>query len=273
MANRDIAELRAEVKRRQKAANDKISRLRANGIELSDTEHDPRRDLARTRYYGRQRLESYLGELNAFTDRKNRFYPMADGTFATAAQWAEYKRAERNNNRRATRRLERLKDTKIPGLGVSPWDLDKTLAPARKGMRNIGANKVVRTVKRSPKNINGPEALAKLIADFERRANPETRKQLLRQSRNNASSLLDAMGAEDLKERVAKLDDARFRILVEDTGFMEDAAQHYSGILESDNDAITDGLSENKYADLLETIEWAETLTDQEAGLKAKRRR
>lgn len=268
----ELDELRAEVRRRQRAANNKISRLRANGIELSGTDYDVRRNAKLIGRYNRNQLNSYLGKLNAFNSRANSFVGGAEGAPIPRRVWSQYRKAEAKNNKQVMARLQRLSKTIIPGLGQSPLDLDQMRAPTRKGMRGVGANKVMRTVKREPRNVTGADAVAKLIKDFERRASPKVQKKLLRQSRRNALSLLGAMGADDLVNRIKKLDDSRLRILVEDTGFMEDAAQHYSGVLESDNDAITDGLSENKYADLLETIEWAEALSDEETGTRKRRR-
>lgn len=127
----DVNDLRAEVARRQKAAQAKVARLKRQGVELSGTVYDVRRDASRVSRYNSKQLRSYLGELNSFMKRTNQFVAGSEGAPIRAGVWRNYKRQEQEYINFVQSHYEGLKDTFIPRAGKTVEGFDKKMRRTR----------------------------------------------------------------------------------------------------------------------------------------------
>ena len=127
----DINELRAEVRRRQQAAQRKVARLRRKGVEVAGTPFDVRRDPTNISRYNSRQLQSYLGQLNEFTSRRNAFVPGNEGTPIRAGNWRAYKRAEKAYLDTVAKHYEGVKNTFIPAAGKTVQGFDASMRRKR----------------------------------------------------------------------------------------------------------------------------------------------
>lgn len=127
----DINELRAEVKRRQQAAQRKVARLRRKGVNVAGTPFDVRRDVGNISRYNSRQLQSYLSQLNEFVHRRNAFVPGVEGTPLPASKWRAYKRAEKAYIEKVNQHYAGVKDTFIPAAGKTVQGFDETMRRKR----------------------------------------------------------------------------------------------------------------------------------------------
>lgn len=135
----DINEVRAEVARRQKAANAKIARLRRKGVQLTGSEFDVRRDPSRVARYNGRQLQSYLGQLNEFTHRRNQFVAGSEGVPIPAHVYNHAQRVAREYNAYVQEREAPLMGINIPQSGMTVGEFQRDVVGSRKrgkGARN-----------------------------------------------------------------------------------------------------------------------------------------
>lgn len=128
----NLNELRAEVRRRQIAAQRKVARLKRKGVDVGGTPFDVRRDPGNISRYNSKQLQSYLGQLNNFTSRTTAFVPGVEGSPIRASKWREYKRAEKAYLGVANAHYEGVKDTFIPAAGRTVQGFDESMRRPRK---------------------------------------------------------------------------------------------------------------------------------------------
>lgn len=112
----DINDIRAEVLRRQKAANAKIARLRRKGVQLAGSEFDVRRDPGKVARYNSKQLQSYLGQLNEFTHRRNQFVALSEGVPARAHVYNHAQRIAAEYNAFVQEHESAILGTKLPSV-------------------------------------------------------------------------------------------------------------------------------------------------------------
>lgn len=127
----DINELRAEVARRQQAAQRKVARLRRAGVNIAGTEYDVRRDRGRVSRYNTKQLSSYLSQLNTFVDRRNAFVGGVEGAPLPRADWRAYQKAEKAYKNAVDRHYENVKNVFIEQSGVTVGEFDKRMRRER----------------------------------------------------------------------------------------------------------------------------------------------
>src|SRR5690606_27809505 len=102
---------RAEVRRRQLAAQRKVNRLKNKGVEISGTPFDVRRNPSNISKYNKKQLNSYLNQLNSFVDRRNAFVGGVEGKPIPRRSWNAYKRVERAYQKAVEAHYAGIKDT------------------------------------------------------------------------------------------------------------------------------------------------------------------
>lgn len=112
-------EIREEVMRRQKAATAKIARLKRQGVQLSGSEYDVRRDPSKVARYNSTQLRSYLGQLNEFTNRNRQFVPGSEGVPIPRHIWNQLERTQAEFKTFSENHYNGVKDTFIPQRGVT----------------------------------------------------------------------------------------------------------------------------------------------------------
>lgn len=121
----DIHEIRAEVARRKKAADAKISRLRKKGVQLTGSEFDVRRDPARVARYNSRQLQSYLGKLNEFTSRSKQFVAGSEGVPIPAHVYNHAQRVAKEYNTFVGERESAIFGLKLPTIDSGNPALEK----------------------------------------------------------------------------------------------------------------------------------------------------
>lgn len=276
----DINELRAEVLRRQKAANAKVARLTRKGVNLSNTKFDVRRNTSLVGTYNKRQLNSYLDKLNSFVHRSNAFVGGSSGTPIRRSVWSQYRKAERSYNDYVGRVSNRVDAVKLRS-GNTVGQRKAILSD--KHNRGIGnASKVpFNEIKRHAGNVTSEKAALALARDLDRKRSRKTVQKNLSASRRQFARMAKEIGDPDLARRVSDLTDYQFDILWNYEGFASDVSQRYEiaaltnrtpgegkgnlgrAKLKNDSDAAHE---------IGEALQWAELLpkTQQEANKLAK---
>lgn len=212
-----VQRLRQEARKRRSAVTSKIARIRRNtGVEIKDTEFDPRKPPKAVDRMGQPQLRRYLNELNAFTARGNQFEPGVDNIPIPRSAWRDYKQAEADYNRIGERHLEALKknfrpadgvELKAPGYGLHP-QADASLGQVP-----------YQEFDREPTQIKSYEALKQLTKDLKAKSDPKYMRQVMRDVREQMNAMFDMVGqtGSNLAERANKLSD-----------FQLDSVWHYT---------------------------------------------
>lgn len=262
----DINELRAEVRKRQQAANAKARRLRAKGVEIEGTQFDPRRNAAPINRYTKRQLNDYLSKLNEFTSRSNQFVPLSGGSFVPAREWRKYRTAERRYNQIANREYGKVADLKLPLTGMTVSERDATMRPTNRKIRRAAGEAVRRIyepVNIRPENVEGPEALRKLTQQRQRQISRPYKAEETERQRREMRAMLDRIGESDMMKEAEKLTDEQFSTLWNYGTFATDLSRDYERIqllATGGASAQQDRVHEDARQDILESIEWAQSL-------------
>lgn len=220
-----LAELRAQVRARQRAVGKKISRLRSQGVELGGTKNDPRRNSELYKRYTRKQLETQLARLNAFQSRSNSFYALGNGQVVTGAQVQKYRRAEAAVNRSRRRLFEIYSGRKIGGKTLEERIADATPKDSR--LINPAINHNWKPIKRNLKGIRSVEAMEKLRLKLLRQAEPEYLQKQAVEGRNTARELLEYAGQDDVLDAIDTLSKDEWQELWLTPGFAREASIAY----------------------------------------------
>lgn len=131
----DVAGLRKMVRARQRAANNKVSRYKANNVNIGKSEHDPRRNLKTIDKYNKTQLKSYLKQLNSFVDRSTQFVRGARGVPLSRDVFNTYKGTESRYNSHFKDEFEKVRDITMPGKGLSFGERHDMILPKEKSLR------------------------------------------------------------------------------------------------------------------------------------------
>lgn len=187
--------LRREIAKRRKAATDKVRRLRAKGINVAGTEHDPRRNISSVNNYNTKQLRNYLANLTEFTDRNTTFQKGARGAILSSNAWQEYQGLEAQYNQLGAQHLESIKDLKAPGNDLTIGERDKDVL-TRRAQGDI-FHRPYGQINRSPNNIESNESLKKLSADLRRKLSKGYLPGVIKQQRARLNDLFLMMGNPD----------------------------------------------------------------------------
>lgn len=264
MATRDeLNALRAEVRRRHRAANAKISRLRSRGVELGGTSFDVRRDLSVTRRYTKQQLTGYLQQLNQFTQRTNNFVPDVEGRPIPIAVWRRDQQAVARYNAKGNRMLDKVGNIKLPFSDMNILQRQNQMLNKNVVRANGEAvNSPYAPIKRgTPASL---EALMQLTAETERRNSRTYLPGEIAKQREQLASLLTAIGVPDEIERANALTDEQFNVLFNYTSFVTEASQDYehAQLMAANSAEERDSrVAESRAQEINETITWAGQLS------------
>lgn len=213
MATREeIQQLRAEVRKRHRAATRKASRLRAKGVELSGTSIDPRRDLAKVKKYTAKQMQAYLSELNNFTSRRTQYAPGMNKGLLDGNLWSEYQRVQARLNRRNRADMEQRKDLFIPAEGMTIGEIVETV-PAHPTTGNPATRMPHIPQNRTSRGIPNNEQLKKLIADTKAKLDKEYIAKDTEIDRATALSMVDVIGDMELLNDIGSMSREKFRTL------------------------------------------------------------
>jgi hypothetical protein len=273
----DLDNLRAEVRRRQQAANAKARRLAAKGIEVTGTSYDPRRDTSKIGRYTRQQLTNYLGELNAFTSRGNQFTRLANG-FVPVTEWRAYKKPEQTYNRIGKRQYGKVENLILPNSNQSVAERDASMRPTNPRVRRAAGEAVKRIyepVNLRPEQVDSPEALRKLTAHRLRQVSRNYEPEEIARQRKEMKGMVERIGDEKIRNATEALTDDQFKILWNYGSFATDLSRDYERIqllATGGASAAQDRVHEDARDDIIDAVNWAQANVPEKRPASRKRR-
>jgi len=265
MASREeLNQLRAEARRRHRAATRKVSRLKTErGVNLSGSKNDPRRDLGRIKTYNARQLRAYINDLNKFTSRSNQFVADAHGRPVPGSLWQQYKNLERQYNQRVESAFRRVADMPYPG---GDWTIGERLAslqPRHPQVLSPAVNSLYNPPRRRPSNVVSERALRRLIGDMKERLKPGYFDKLIKNARDEYSQMSALLHQPDLDKAVANLTDEQFQVLWNYTSFATAESMKYEiakDLLADKQKPWQTEYREQAIENAWELVQWASTL-------------
>lgn len=259
----DIKALRAEVARREKAAQRKIQRQHRKGVRLAGTEFDVRRDPAKTGGYTRKQLNAYLGQLNAFTSRSTQFVAGVEGAPLSRSSWEKYKKAEASYIEKVGKRYSVVGDTKLPNAKQTVKQFDDRFRP-KKEIGKGGFPRPLESIQpRESFQIMNQRGLDKLTKSLTNKSRPSYVPKTLKKQRYQMLEAVKEFGDVELLEKAYKLNNNQLDILWNYTDAPRDLFAGYNqyklfaaGKADDTSDAIYSDSAEETRA----WIEWASKL-------------
>lgn len=256
----DIQRLRAEVAAKHRAATNKISRLRKQGIEVGGSEYDIRRESARVKRYNRAQLNAYLNDLQNFTSRRTQFVGLSEGQPATTQDWAKYKALEQKYRAIGDSHLNAIGDTFIPTSGRTIAEREEEIRPNRLRSIDNSVNRPYVPIDRKPENINGPKALRELTKQMQQRVSKKYLPAKIRQTKANFADMLNLIGADELMAKIDKLTLHQADVLFNYTNAANAIATMYSNTkkaYDGSKGRYLGSVSADQSADAEKLIDWA----------------
>lgn len=274
MSNSNLDRLRLDVRKRRGQVTAKENRIRrTTGVDIRDTDQDPRRPTKVVERYNTKQLNVYLGELNAFMSRGVGFVAGIDNTPIAKADWIAYKKIETIYNRIGTNHFNKIKhimigdEDKLSNLTVEERDM--MMVPKNKRAAGEVVHRPYTHLDRDPSRIKDAESLAKIKAALEKKISADYLPSQISAGRSQAASLIKGIGANTgMQEKIDALNDAQFNVLWNYTAFatavsvVSDSGGHRSKAIQEDENRGNKnaGVMEDAANDIVDYLEWAETL-------------
>lgn len=270
-----IEELRLEVRKRRSAVTAKENRIYRNtGIDLKNTNEDPRRAPSVIKKYNTNQLNNYLTDLNNFMMRENGYIADSSGGFIKKRDWLKYKRSERKYNKIVAQHFEGIGDILDPYRNVTIREAEQLFIPNLKRAQGEIKHRPLNEINRNPQNIKNAKALKKLQDQVEGRLDKNYVPKALAAGRKQAGQMLDNAGLSGLKNMVSRLNNRQFDVLWNYWGFAGRLAQigssggNRSKNVEERNDPLDAQEKDNIKEDIEEFIKSASELKFDESKNK-----
>jgi len=272
--NDDLEALRAEVRRRHKAATSKVSRLRSRGVEVSGTNYDIRRDLSKVKRYNATQLRAYATQLNSFVDRSNAFVPGDSGVPLPAAKWREYKRLEKRYNEIGNREFTKVENMFLPGSTTKVRERRQMLD--KSALSGGAMNDPYAEINRKSKGITSIEALERITEQMRSKTTREYLPSELKKSRAQLNEMLTTIGKAEYIEQANSLSEHQFNILWNYTNFANEISLDYEIMkarARGEKERVHEKLHEDANHAIADQLQWASFIPDEPAQKKPRKRR
>lgn len=254
---------RVEARKRHNAANRKASRLRSMGVEINGTQIDPRRSLKTVGRYNRKQLEAYISRLNAFTSRGTQYVPTAQNYPADRSRWEEYKRLESLLRQKAQKQMSKVGKHKLPNGMLTVEERLRAMSPTFPSFMEFSATSPNKVPNLSSRDLQGPDALEKMIESVKRKLKRDYYPSLVKTGRDSARKMLNEIGQTGIADKLDSLTDKQFEILWTYSPFTANLNLNYQyaraltsrNVQAMDDAVLTDALDEAK-----ELVEWVSTI-------------
>lgn len=255
MASSEIEGLRKLARQRQRAASQKISRYRRQGIDIARSEHDPRRELKRVDRYNAKQLKSYISKLDSFTDRSNQFVRGARGVAISRGVFEAYKALEKRYNSHFKSEFERIRDVKMPGKELTFGERHEMILPKAKSLR-AGTSKYFGK-DRVSSGFPSDAAVKKAMSDIKRKTRSGHTPEEEKGRRANFEKLLAFANRDDVLEEVRGLTSEEFYILWEYDSVIQNVVEEYyivTELLAEEDNAIEHSGGNALFDEILQTV-------------------
>lgn len=229
-------DLLAYAKARQRAAGNKVSRLKNSGVvNIGGTSHDPRRDSKKVSRYTKNQLISYANKLDTFTARSTKFMGDAHGLVIDPAKFALYKERERAYKHLVEKDYNKIKDVKLPYPGTSKASKktstidqrNKQILPDNRAAGNRTVNSKYKPPSRKSTHFKSAAALDRMIEAMGKRLAGDYKSIELRDQRRILNDMLAIVNNKDLIGKANKLSDKQFDIMWNHTSMPDDVKIPY----------------------------------------------
>lgn len=253
-----IEELRKEVAKAHKRANAKVARVeKSSGVKLAGSEFDARRSIKRVRFYNKRQLESYLGELESFTDRKTQFVAGSGGAPIPKHIAARFENVQRTYNTVSQSLYDRVKDVVLPGGGTIA-DREATFDPKKRAARARTINRVMGQSTLQIGNVTGVDSAVKLTEMFMQRLRPSDQAGKLEMQEADVKELMKQVG-KNVASKFAKLDPLAKSVLLNYTDFTDTMSARYEAIKHMT--AIQQASTEEEFEqEIMNVLKWAKKI-------------
>lgn len=217
------AQYLAEAKRRERAAGQKVSRIRGQGVSQA-YEVDPRAH-GEVNNMSTQQLKSHINKLNRFIDRGNQYVAGAGGTPISRSAFNAYKAEETAFNAKGTALEKEIGGLKLPGQDGT---VNQLLSQRWQARTTGGDNRIFAQVNRQPFNFGSPEDVVAMTQAMKKKNQPNYLQQALKPRLNSLYALLRNSGNEDFISKVNDMSDEQLNVLLDYSTFTSIAQERFS---------------------------------------------
>lgn len=257
-----LQELRALALKRTRAAGNKASRLRKQGVEVAGTEFDPRIPSERVGRLNRRQLEAYIGRVNSFTNRNTKFVGGANGAPLPKHLVAQYESAEFRRNQRLRRRGRVAGNVVIPGTGMTVEQRQRLMeSRANDALRADGQwdYSPYTPHTRRVEGFASADALRQMI-DLERRAGTTAALNAsLQVQKARHIEWLEERGQVGMAADIRRLSDDQFDLLKHKTDYANHIKFLYMGTEDSD-ESVAASMRDDNLGDAIDLVSWVGTI-------------
>lgn len=257
-----VSELRDEAKRRRRAAQQKMSRIRiTTGAEILGSKFDVITSLEKISRMDSRALARYIARVNLFIDRKNQFVSLAENKPLPRARWQQFVRSQRRVNELGNELSAAMNSQLLPGIPKGVEDVSENTIGMRKAIRAPSmkgeGNKPFRMSDLDSRHIRSVNAVDILIRLAERQSSKGHLKRAIRGYRNRVDKVLDKMSEKQLKKDFHKLSDYQFYAIWDTPGLLEDFFQKYESMMKRSVDTVDSDVLADDFG---EVLDWARNL-------------
>lgn len=211
------ARANADVRDAERRARRKMSRLRARGIDTRSI--SPIRDIDKRDTWG---LKSYARQLEKFISRDNRYVPGAAGTPLPYVEFRDYKRYERELNKRRQREWNAIKSAKVYGT-------DMTIEE-REAVGTLKGRLSSRLLDVQPESFRSVSEIRKRVTNLKRMLSPTYEHNRYVTLKENLLEAANKMGNDDLVNVIDDMNETQLRVLYMQSDFVETVMMSYEWI-------------------------------------------
>lgn len=229
MASREqLNALRQQAVKRHKAATRKVSRLKASGVSISGTGHDPRVDLAKVKTMNTREATRYLQRLDAFVSRETQFVAGARGKVLSGNLWKRKEQLENQLNKEKAQHLAQIADINIPGAGMTVAERVAAMIPKHPTMGMPAAYQPHLPVKSGQQSFTSDKALKEAIKDLEGKVGGKYFDKTFKSQYTAAKKMVKDIANKDLSKKFKTLTPEEFSFIWNYTNFAEVTALDYT---------------------------------------------
>ena len=263
-ANPYREQLLAQATNLQRGATRKISRLKTKvDVVVAGTEYDVRKAPRTIKRLTTRQLEVHISRLQQFNSRATQFVPDAHRRPIPAAEFKEYKTAEKMAVKNAQDVFNSVKDIVTSSGTETIGQRRDKMRSDRKLAGNPTVNDPYSPRVRDSKNIANRKALKKLTKDEKRRAEKGWADKELNRQIGEFGKIMGQIGDPKMEDAVRSLTPGQFRVLWNDSNFPTALTQKYEInqmlVAGKDKPWFAEVL-ENAFADIWKEIDWAKKL-------------
>lgn len=245
-------ELRRLAMQKHKAVTRKVSRQKAStGVEISGTEYDPRTDMSFIRTATASELRALVRKQNKFLDRQTQFVPDADLKPLPKKIWQEYVKAEARKHEFVKKTYAEFKDVEIGPSGMTVDSRMAAITPLHAHMGQHTTDNPYKLSKRASTSVYGVSGLKKLIDHTKRLATQKHQKEALDNHRLGVAKMLDAIGNDEMSQKLSKLTSKQWAYLWKYTPFaanIKPTYQHYKDALDAKDSVMNSDMVQTDLA-------------------------